>query len=370
MDETLRAWIRLTKTGASARRLNRLLERFGSPEAVFAASPREIAAAAPCSLETATKLLDPACAATDRELRLMERLGVRLLTREDAEYPTRLREIPDPPPALYVRGELLPADERAVAIVGSRSASEYGRRVAARLAAELASAGLTVVSGLARGTDTAAHQGALRAGGRTLACLGCGVDVVYPYENRELARRIAAAGALLSEYPMMAQPEAWHFPSRNRLISGLSLGVVVIEAPERSGALITADCALEQGRAVFAVPGSVDDARNRGPHALIREGAVLVEDARDVLLELQLDGLQKTLELEPEPPAPELEPQEAALYALLSEEPMPVDDLILESNRPAAEVNATLLMLELKGVARRLPGNAFVRVPVRQSKKA
>jgi DNA processing protein len=242
--EDLLPWIRLTKTGASARRLNTLLDYFGSPDALFGASVREVTLAARCSTAVAEKLLDPVYAANERDLTLMKRLGVRLIPRTDPEYPALLAEIPDPPVALYCRGSLLPADARSIAIVGSRQATDYGKRLAERFARELVEAGITVVSGLAKGLDTSAHQGAVRAGGRTLACLGCGVDVCYPYENRPLADSIVAQGAVLSEYPMNAPPDAWHFPSRNRIVSGLSLGVVVIEAPAKSGALITVECAL------------------------------------------------------------------------------------------------------------------------------
>jgi DNA processing protein len=364
MPDTL-DWIRLTKTGASARRLNRLLDRFGSPGALFSASVSDVCAAAACNRSVAEKLLDPAYAANDRDLKLMERLNVRLVPRTHAEYPSLLREISDPPPALYVRGTLAPQDARAIGIVGSRRSGDYGMRIAERFACELVEAGFTVVSGLAKGTDTAAHQGALRAGGRTLACLGCGVDVAYPYENRRLAQSISESGALLSEYPMTAPPDAWHFPSRNRVISGLSLGIVVLEAPVGSGALITAECAVDQNREVFAVPGNVDNARNRGAHALIKDGAKLVESVEDILAELRPDA-QPALPLDVEPrraPARvELTPDEALLHALLDTEPKPVDDLIQEVGKAAGPVAAALLMLEMKGVARRLPGNAYVRI--------
>lgn len=361
--EELLPWIRLTKTGASARRLNQLLDHFGSPEALFAASPAEVARGANCSVAVAEKLLDPIYAANERDLRLMEQLKVTLLRRCDPEYPPLLREISDPPVALYVRGTLEPADGRAVAIVGSRRASDYGRRMADRLARQLVEAGYTVVSGLARGVDTAAHQGALRAGGRTLACLGCGVDVVYPAENRGLAQAVAEQGAVLSEYPMNAPPDAWHFPSRNRIVSGLSLGVVVLEAPFGSGALITATCAVDQNREVFAVPGSIESRLNTGPHALIKDGAKLVESVEDILCELAPEApLQPRLELEAAAELPELTPSEKMLHALLAHDPKPIDDLIMEAALPAAEVSATLLTLEIKGVARRLPGNAYVRV--------
>ena len=360
--DALAAWIRLTKTGASARRLNTLLDRFGSPEALFNASASEVARNSGCSLAVADKILDPLCAANDRELKLMDELRVRLLPRTDSDYPALLREISDPPPALYVRGEFLPEDRKAVAIVGSRQAGDYGRRMAAGFAHELAEAGVTVVSGLARGVDTAAHQGALKGGGRTIACLGCGVDVAYPYENRALARAIAERGAVVSEYPMTAPPDAWHFPSRNRVVSGLSLGVVIIEAPKGSGALITADCAVDQNREVFAVPGQIDNPRSRGPHALIKDGAKLVESVEDILSELRLNEHQTALDLEVEaPPLPELDDVEAVLFAILTADPQPVDDLILESGLPASKVSGALLMLEMKGLARRLPGNAYVK---------
>lgn len=361
--DALLPWIRLTKTGASARRLNHLLDHFGSPEALFASPAREVAHVARCSTAVAEKLLDPAYEANGRDLKLMERLEVKLIRRCDPDFPPLLREIADPPVALYVRGALEPADGRAVAIVGSRQSTEYGRRTADKLARELVEAGFTVVSGLARGIDTAAHGGALRAGGRTLACLGCGVDVVYPSENRGLAQSISEHGAVLSEYPMNAPPDAWHFPSRNRIVSGLSLGVVVVEAPFGSGSLITATCAVDQNREVFAVPGNVENRLNRGPHALIKDGAKLVEGIEDILAELAPEApLQPRLELDPVPAAaPELSPPERALHALLGPEPKPIDDLIMEAALPAGEVSATLLTLELKGVARRLPGNAYVR---------
>lgn len=365
LDSELHAWIRLTKTGASARRLNGLLDHFGTPEGFFGASAREVSEVARCPLPVAEKLLDPAYAANPRDLKLMEQLGVTLLRRCDPGYPRLLREIADPPVALYVRGALDPADGRCVAIVGSRQASDYGRRMADRLARDLVAAGITVVSGLARGVDTAAHWGALRAGGRTLACLGCGVDVVYPYENRSLAAAVAEGGAVLSEYPMNAPPDAWHFPSRNRIVSGLSLGVVVIEAPPGSGSLITATCAVDQNREVFALPGNVDNRLNRGAHALIKDGAKLVENVEDILAELRFGQApaQQALDLDPVPAGPpELTPEEAALLALLSQDPKPVDDLILESGLPASRVSAGLLTLELKDVARRLPGNAYIRV--------
>jgi DNA processing protein len=363
MDD-LADWIRLTKTGASARRLNRLLDHFGHPAALFAASAGALRAAAACSQQAAERLLDPIYAANDRDFRLMDRLRVRLIPRGHEDYPPLLAQIPDPPVALYVRGALEAQDQQGVAIVGSRRADDYCRRTANRLAQELVEAGLTVISGLARGVDTAAHLGALEAGGRTLACLGCGVDVAYPYENAALAGRIAENGAVLSEYPMTAPPDAWHFPSRNRIVSGLSLGVIVLEAPIGSGALITAECAVDQNREVFAIPGNIDNYRHRGAHALLKDGARLVEGVEDVLAELNLQRVdQPALPLEgEEAPPPVLEGGEARLFDLLHGEPQAVDDLIHEVGLSAAAVNAALVMLEVKGLARRLPGNAYIRL--------
>jgi DNA processing protein len=355
----LAAWIRLSKTGASARRLNGLLERIGAPEAVFELNSEQLASAAGCSLSVAERLLDPAHAATASDLEQIERLGLQLVPRGDPCYPALLNEIYDPPPLLYVRGTVGPEDRHAVAVVGSRSGTPYGRTVAERLARELAAAGVTLVSGLARGIDTAAHRGALAGGGRTLAVLGCGVDVPYPWGNRTLADQIITSGALISEYPVGTAPDAWHFPSRNRIISGLSLGVVIVEGRAGSGALITAACAVEQNREVFAVPGAITNPLSQGPHQLIRDGARLVETVDDILTELRLraPGAQPELPLA----EPELEPAERALWLHLGSEPKHIDDLILETDLPPASISATLMMLEIKGAARRLPGNYFTR---------
>jgi DNA protecting protein DprA len=258
-----------------------------------------------------------------------------------------------------------------VALVGSRRCSDYGKRVTERLGRGLVAAGYCIVSGLARGTDTSAHLAALAAGGRTLACLGCGIDVSYPPENYELAQRMVKSGAVISEYPMMAAPDAWNFPRRNRVISGLSLGTVVVEAPARSGALHTAEFALEQNREVFAVPGAIDNYRSAGTNRLIKIGAAkLVQEVEDILCELQSElqtqqDAQPRLDLGPEAaPVPELPEHETRLLALLSDDPQPVDDLILETELPAAAVSAALLMLELHGLARRLPGHSYVRVRI------
>ena len=338
-------WVRLSRSGLAARRLNALLAHYGSPAAIFAAAPHELGAAPGMTPGAAEKLLDPEAARIDADLRLMERLEVRLVTASDPHYPPLLVQIFDPPPFLYVRGDLGSGDPCAVGMVGSR---------------DLAAAGVTIVSGLARGVDTAAHAGALGAGGRTVAVLGSGLGCVYPTENRGLATRIARSGAVVSEFPMTADPDAWHFPARNRIISGWCQGVCVVEAPADSGALITAEFAMEQGRDVFAVPGPVTDPRSRGAHALIRDGACLVEDAADILGALGV--LTATADPQLTLPDPSLTEDEQALQRLLGPQPRAVDDMIAESGIPAARVSAALMLLELKGLARKVTGTTYVRV--------
>ncbi|MBI4280006.1 MAG: DNA-protecting protein DprA [Armatimonadetes bacterium] len=282
-----------------------------------------------------------------------------MLAPADAAYPAGLRNIYDPPPVLYLRGRLVPEDVLAVAVVGTRRPTPYGLAAAERIAGDLARAGLTVVSGLARGIDGAAHRAALRAGGRTVAVLGCGVDVAYPPEHRRLIDDMVRHGAVLSEFPPGTPPRRQHFPRRNRLISGLSLGVVVVEGAEDSGALITADFALDQGREVFAVPGPIFAPQSRGPHWLIAQGARLVADAADILEEL---GMRQSVP----GGAPAgarcgaLSGEEAAVLARLSWEPTPVDRIVEEVGRPIAEVTPVLLALELRGLVQQVAGQRYV----------
>lgn len=388
----LEAWYRLAGARLGANATLRLLEVFQQPEAVFAATPRAWTEHARLSAAGCTRLLEAANREVAGELARLQRLQIALVPLFDPRYPARLRAIPDPPCLLFVKGTLPPADAPAIAIVGSRRASPYGRHVAGELAAGLAQRGLVVVSGMALGADAAAHEGCLRAGGCTLAVLGCGVDVVYPPEHLELYDRIAATGAVISEEPPGTPPTKKSFPVRNRLISGLALGVVVVEAPEKSGALITADHALEQGREVFAVPGSVNSVQSKGSHRLLREGAKLVESVEDILEELPVDPARPrrridprqgpnweldapvdqapapTLVPEPAPappaanPAPSLPAEEAAVLGLLSTTARHIDDLIVAAALPPAQVNAALLMLELKGFVQRRPGNHYLRL--------
>jgi DNA processing protein len=288
--------------------------------------------------------------------------GVRLVPFTDPEYPARLRAIADPPPLLYLRGELLDADERAVAIVGSRSASEYGLRVARNISRGLASLGFTVVSGMARGIDGAAHQAALDAGARTLAVLGCGVDRVYPPEHHGLSQRVSRQGALISEFALGTRPVAFNFPARNRLISGLSLGVVVVEATEKSGSLITAAFALEQNREVFAVPGEAGSSRSRGANRLIRQGAKLVESAEDVVEEIAPQLIRSH---DAATAAPRRLPQQSSedtrrIFDLLQERILQIDEVIETSGLSSAQVSQILLDLELQGFLRQLPGKRYL----------
>ena len=290
----------------------------------------------------------------------------QLVTLSEEAYPDLLRWLPDPPPVLYVRGELLPQDKMAIAVVGSRRPSRYGRVMAEQFGAELATRGFTVVSGLARGVDGLAHQGALKAGGRTIAVLGCGVNRVYPPEHRRLYEEIRAQGSVVSEFGFDTKPDRWNFPRRNRIISGLTLGVVVVEASERSGSLHTAHHATEQGREVFAVPGRIDVESSRGAHRLIQGGAKLVTGVGDILDELPEAVRDSALQYAKgqahvEEPVPDLSPQEARVLGLLGAEEKHIEAVIEASRLPAHLVASILATLELQGVARQFPGKFFAR---------
>ena len=300
--------------------------------------------------------------AVEDELRRTRDAGIDIVPFSDPRYPDRLRAIADPPPCLYLKGALTAEDQKAVAIVGSRSASDYGRRVARDLARGLASLGFTVVSGMARGIDGMAHESALQAGGRTIAVLGSGVERAYPPEHEGLYRRIGEQGAVISELPLGTRPMAFNFPARNRLISGLSLGVVVVEATEKSGSLITAASALEQGREVFAVPGEVGASRSRGAHRLIRQGAKLVENVDDIVEEIAPQLVRRAGGVR-QPPQRMLPPNAAEgtrkIFALLQENSLQVDQVIERSGLPPAQVLEILLDLELQGFLRQAPGKIY-----------
>ncbi len=285
----------------------------------------------------------------DDEMEKIDRYGVKALTYHDDDYPARLKEIYDYPPLLYVRGSLLPQDEWCVAVVGTRRATVYGRQVTEEIVADLVQNKITIVSGLAKGIDAIAHTSALEAGGRSLAICACGLDIVYPSEHAGLARRIMQQGALISEYPLGTRPKADKFPRRNRIMSGLSLGVLVVEAGETSGAMITAHLALEQNREVFAIPGSILSPASNGTNQLIQEGAKLVRNYRDVLEELNLTAVAHQIEMKEILPASDTE---TALLKQLSAEPTHIDEVCRLTGLPISTVSSTLAMMELKGMVK------------------
>lgn len=351
--------------GIGPRLLEALLQRFGSPTAVLNAAPSELRSV-PRVGPKLTQAISQAAEMIDVEslLETCRRLQVSVLLMDDGAFPRVLREIPDPPPILFIRGQLLPQDAVAIAMVGSRHATQYGLAQAERLAARLARAGVTIISGLARGIDAAAHKGALSAGGRTIAVLASGLESIYPPEHASLADEVAGHGALVSESPPAGLPRSGSFPRRNRLISGLSLGVLVVEAAKDSGALITAGHASEQGRDVFAVPGRVDSRMSHGCHRLIRDGAKLVETAEDVLEELgplvapasAADGqeLHHPAELL-------LNDLERQVLGVIESSPTPIDEVISKSGLSPAQVLATLSVLEMRHLVRRLSGTTICR---------
>lgn len=293
----------------------------------------------------------------DEEMEKIERQGARVLTWDDPAYPPRLLNIYNPPPVLYVKGEILDQDQWAVAVVGTRGATVYGKEAARRIAGDLARNKITIVSGLARGIDSEAHRAALDAGGRTIAVLGSGVDIIYPTESRKLAQAIVEQGALVSEYALGTPPEASNFPPRNRIISGLSLGVVIVEAGERSGALITADFALEQGREVFAVPGDIFRKKSMGTNKLIQQGAKAVLSVEDILEELNLTMVTQQAEVRAIVPENETE---ATLLEYITAEPIHIDEIGRKSGLPIAQVSSTLALMELKGMVRQVGGMNYV----------
>ena len=355
-------WIALKSvSGIGNVTFRRLLERFDTPEAVLSAKPADWASVrgiSPAALEGFSSGVWRKFA--EEECKRLSAGDVRIVTFTSADYPKSLFEIPDPPPFLYVRGELR-SQETSIAIVGSRRATSYGLLATARLAEALAGHGVTVVSGMARGVDTAAHKGALAAGGRTIGVLGSGIDKVYPPENSRLFNDMAEKGCLVSEFPLGTLPLAENFPRRNRIISGLSRGVLVIEAAENSGSLITARYALEHGRDVFAVPGNITFASSRGSNRLIKEGAKLVDCVEDILEELPAYA-RATADsplLQPLSRTFALTPKEAAIYELLARSPLHIDDIISQTELTAGEVSSMLLHLELKGAVSPLPGTHY-----------
>ncbi len=366
-DADLIDTIRLSMVeGVGPRIRRRLLDRFGDPATVLAAAPSDLRGVE----GVGQKLTERIIRAGDEidaegQVAFCRREGISIITESHAEYPRALREIPDPPGLLFVRGTVKPSDALAIGIVGTRHGTHYGLRQAERLAASLARAGLTIISGLARGIDAAVHRGALEAGGRTLGILASGVLNIYPPEHDKLAEQVAGSGALISEQPPHSSPLAGTFPQRNRIISGMSLGVIVVEAAERSGALITARHAMEQGRDVFAVPGNVDSRASRGCHRLIRDGAMLVESADDVL-----EALGPLVEAAPRDDGREvhhpaellLNDMEQKVLDTIRGEATSVDEVVVASGLPVPQVLSTLSVLEMRHLIRRLSGTSVMRL--------
>jgi DNA processing protein len=355
-------WIALSRIdGIGPSKTLRLFERFDSLEQAWQATPLELQGAglvlkSAQAVARARQTMDVAA-----ELPKLDAAGVQAITWEDNRYPKLLRHIANPPAVLYMRGELRPEDELAVAVVGTRLPSPYGRQVAQKLAGELAAKGVTIASGLARGIDAEAHRAAIAAGGRTMAVLGSGLDVMYPREHAGLARDVAQHGAVLSDYPLGTKPDAVHFPARNRIVSGLSLGTIVIEAGDTSGALITARFAGEQGRDVFAVPGSIFSKQSLGVHRLLQDGAKLVATVQDVLDELNLGLVAHQLEMPVTAAAP-ADPVEAALLASLSSEPRHIDEVARVVELPVSRVSSALTLMELKGLVRQVGALSYVSI--------
>lgn len=338
-------------------RLQALIRAFGSVERAWHAPADALRATGLDRRALENMLVTRTRVDLDHEVRRIADAGVHVLTWDSPGYPPLLREIPAPPPVLYLCGKIEPEDAWAVAVVGTRRSSSYGREVTRRLVREMVQSGITIVSGLARGIDGVAHRTALESGGRTIAVLGCGVDYIYPPEHRDLARRIVKNGALISEYPMGTKPEARNFPPRNRIISGLSLGVLITEAGRRSGALITADYAAEHGRDVFAVPGSILAVASIGTNSLIQDGACMVLETADLLGELNLTMIAEQSQARENLPVTEVE---GTLLSYLEKEPVHVDDLGRAVGLPIAEVTSTLALMELKGMVRQVGGMKYV----------
>lgn len=364
--EAKRYWIALTLIpNVSPRKFHILLENFSSPQEIWEAPLSKLKEIPGFAESAQTFCAHREKANIDRALEQIAQLGLTVITLEDAQYPESLRAIPNAPPVLYLRGEYIEKDKLAVAIVGTRRATSYGKRVAQQLAGELGRVGFTVVSGLAEGIDTAAHRGALKANVRTIAVLGSGFARLYPQSNQKLLEEIVSNGCAMTEFALEVAPEKWTFPQRNRIISGLSRGVLVVEAPAESGALITARWALEQNREVFAVPGPITGESHRGCHKLIKDGAKLVESVTDILEEFK--DLRALFQVRKEKPAPaqqlQLSPLEEKIFSVLEFEPTHFDEIVSKTGLSVGEVSQGLLTLSLQGAAQEIEGKRYVKLP-------
>ena len=360
--ETVRDWISLSLvTGVGPALFFQLISRYGSPTGVLDGAALVVKESASLRSGSLVELHDISRLRrrADQELKALDKIGARALVRDEPDYPELLGHIKQPPPVVYLHGDCTLLKMNAVAIVGSRAATSYGRRVCRAFARDLALAGICVVSGLASGIDAEAHGAALDADGATVGVLGCGLDVVYPRGNRLLFERLRESGLLLSEYPLGTRPEGFRFPARNRIIAGLSLAVLVVEASKRSGSLITVQHGLEEGRDIYAVPGQVDSVKSGGTHWLVQQGAALAVSADDILSQL---GSGQSCTDDPAPDIsvrPGLPPYQETLLALIEPYPQSREALLHQSGLPAAQFNEALLMLELEGLVRRAPGNTI-----------
>lgn len=357
-NDEIKYWVGFSLIPGIGRvKINQMETFLGSMENAWKATPAELKHAGLDSHAINTITSYRPSISLEEEMEKLEGCGVQAFTYHDAGYPSRLKEIYDYPPVLYVRGSLVTQDEWCLSVVGTRRATVYGRQVTEEIVADLARSKITIVSGLAKGIDSIAHQTALEAGGRTVAVFACGLDTVYPAENANLARRIIDQGALISEHPLGARPKAENFPRRNRIMSGMSLGVLVIEAGETSGALITAHLAVEQNREVFAIPGSILSPASRGTNQLIQEGAKLVSSYTDILEELNLTAVAHQIEIREVIPATDTE---SLLLKRLSAEPTHIDEVCRSSGLSISTVSSTLAMMELKGLVKQVGAMNYV----------
>jgi len=356
--EDIKYWVGFNLISGIGRvRLTQLENYFGSLENAWRATPADLKHSGLDSGSIRAITSWRPKISLEAEMEKLDRYRVKVLTWHDKDYPARLKEIYDYPPLIYVRGSLLPEDEWCLAVVGTRRATVYGRQVTEEIVADLAQSKITIVSGLAKGIDSVAHHSALEAGGRSLAVFACGLDIVYPSENANLARRIMQQGALISEYPLGTKPRADNFPRRNRIMSGLSLGILVVEAGKTSGALITAHLALEQNREVFAIPGSILSPASSGTNHLIQEGAKLVHNYSDILEELNLTAVAHQVGLKEVIPASDTE---SLLLKQLCAEPTHIDEVCRSSGLPMPTVSSTLAMMELKGLVKQVGAMNYV----------
>ncbi len=360
-----RYWIALNLIpNLTPKKFKVLLEHFSSPQEIWEASLAQLKEIQEFARSAETFVRHRERANMDLELHEIQARGLNVITLMDASYPKALRAIEDAPPVLYVKGDYIDKDELAIAMVGTRRPSPYGVMIAEKLARELGQMGFTVVSGLALGIDTAAHRGALTANARTIAVLGGGFLHIYPQENRNLIEEIARSGAVMSEFSLKTLPDRWTFPRRNRIISGLSRGTIVVEAPQRSGALITAKYALDQGREVFAVPGPITEEASKGTHQLIQQGAKLVTDIDDILVEFA--DLKETLASRgsrPQEPRPALSPVEDQVFRVLEYEPLHFNDVVERACLSPTEASYALLQLIMKDFVKELEGKRYAKLP-------